>query len=136
VIAQVVARWLPTAAFVVVLAGCQEEPQRACTLIGCSSGLQLEMEARPGAPFRIEAEVPGTSGRYVVRCDDPQACARVFLQDFTPERLRIHVIAEDGGGRWLAEPVYVETRPNGPGCPPVCRVGRVVVRAAGTERGP
>ncbi|MFN2431949.1 MAG: hypothetical protein ABR599_03885 [Gemmatimonadota bacterium] len=113
-------------AFTAIACGGDGEP-RACTLIGCSSGLQVELESPPAAPFRIEASAVGSGGRYVVECTDTEACRSVLLQDFTPAQVRIRTVSADGAMAWLAEPVYRENRPNGAGCPPVCRVATVVV---------
>ena len=114
-----------------LLMGCQQPgdggEQRACTLMGCSSGLQVEIRSPPEGAFRLEAEAPGSSGRYVVPCADGASCRNVLLQDFTPSQVRIRIVSDDGEAAWLAEPVYRDHRPNGPGCPPVCRIGSVVV---------
>lgn len=133
------ARWVWTLLLGAAAAGlaCEgDEAPQACTLIACSSGLQVDLDVTPAGGFRVEAEVPGTPGRYVVECEEGAACARVFFSDFTPGRVRISVVTEDGASRWLAEPVYAEHRPNGPGCPPTCRVGRVRVPGTQTRSGP
>ena len=119
----------------VALAGCGESREtRMCTLVGCSSGLQVDLESTP-VPFRIEARVPGSSSRYVAECTGREPCTTVFFEDFTPASVRIQLIADGDTARWLAEPVYVEERPNGPDCPPVCRIGRVRVPATANAAG-
>ena len=111
------------------LSSCQaiSGPQ-ACTLIGCNSGLEVVLEAPPTVPFRIEAELPGQPGRRVVNCPDPDQCGgRAFFADFTPEQVRIHVVTSSDTQAYEVRPTYAEHRPNGSGCPPLCRNARVVL---------
>jgi hypothetical protein len=118
------------------LAGCGESREtQLCTLVGCSSGLQVDLEST-AVPFRIEARVPGSSSHYVAECTERAPCTTVFFEDFTPASVRLQLIAEGDTARWLAEPVYVAERPNGPNCPPVCRIGRVRVPATPNVDGP
>jgi hypothetical protein len=118
-----------------LLAGCGSsatDPPHVCTRAGCSSGLEVVLERTPPEPFRVELEVPGTPARFVYRCDEPARCAdRVFFADFTPDYVRIRVITGTDTVTQAAQPTYEELRPNGPDCPPTCRVARVRVAVPG-----
>jgi hypothetical protein len=113
----------------VALSSCQGVfGPRTCTLIGCNSGLEVVLEAPPTVPFRIEVEVPGQADRKVFQCPDPSRCEdRAIFSDFTPERVRIHVVTAAGTESYEVRPSYAEHRPNGSGCPPLCRTARVVL---------
>ena len=111
----------------VSISGCSRiiGPQN-CTLIGCNDGLEVVLDVAQTAPFRVEAELPGQSSRYVFDCTNRSQCSgRAFFADFTPDEVRIHVITESGTTTHLVRPVYSEHRPNGPDCPPRCRTARV-----------
>lgn len=95
---------------------------QACTLIGCDSGLEIILENEPAGPYRIEAFVYSDGPRYVYECSSTTGCQdRVFLADFTPDRIFIEVIRAGGTERYEVLPEYRESRPNGPNCPPLCR---------------
>lgn len=110
-------------------------PQRACTLIGCESGLTVVLDDAPAEPYRVEVSAPGETEPRVVECSSASPCGgRVFLRDFTPESATVRVVA---GGDTVARevrPTYETLQPNGPGCPPTCRQAevRVTLPAAGS----
>jgi hypothetical protein len=114
-----------------LLGGCagSSEPAQACTLIGCESGLEVELHATPGGGFEVEALAPGDTAPRRFECDPAVQCGgRAFFSGFTPESVTIRVLTEtDTLVRSLA-PVYDTLQPNGPGCPPTCR--RATVRIA------
>lgn len=92
-----------------------------CTLIGCDSGLLVELEAPPEAPYRIEAHVSGVSPRYVQVCQSQAACSPfTFFRAFIPDWAIIEVVSAVGTERYEVRPVYERVQPNGPGCDPVC----------------
>jgi hypothetical protein len=97
---------------------------RACTEIGCASGLYLDMRA-------VRKELP--AARRVRICID--AKCRTFdlanqivmmgakgLRD--KEEVTVRMVVLGGDGKVLARRRTVapvrRSRPNGPGCPPVC----------------
>ena len=103
------------------------QPPQVCTKIGCESGLRVELGGAPAGPFRVEVQAAGGGAARVFECPAGQRCEIAFFADFTPEEATIRVTA---GGRTTARtvrPTYERVQPNGPGCPPVCRQGRVRV---------
>lgn len=118
-----------TPAVALLLAACQPIlGSGTCTLIGCTSGLEVELSARPAGPYRIEAFVDGAGARYVYDCADPAACLGVAIfSDFTPSWATVQVTTAAGTRRFEVRPQYRESRPNGGECPPVCRTARVTL---------
>lgn len=102
---------------------------RVCTLIGCDTGLTVEVAGAPAGPYRIELEVPGEAQRRVIRCDTPGACAPAFFE-VAPEVATVHLVTAAGTRSQQVRPDYRVTQPNGPDCPPRCRQARVLVAAA------
>ena len=51
----------------------------------------------------------------------------VSFTGFTPDNLGVVVSWYDTGINVSARPKYRESRPNGPGCDPVCRTGEIVI---------
>lgn len=95
----------------------------ACTLIGCHSGIEVIVEDPPESPYRVSASVAGTTTRYVYECPSEAGCAdRIFFPDYTPDRVFIEVTSAAGTIRYEVLPDYAESQPNGPNCPPLCRI--------------
>lgn len=95
-----------------------------CTLIGCSSGLTVELQGPPTAPFTLTATAAGTTESIV--CEEVTGCA-LFFEDFTPPQV---TISYESGGEEVEQtfsPSYSRSRPNGEGCPPECLNGTVVL---------
>lgn len=118
---------LVVAAVAAACSNSSSQPPQVCTQIGCESGLQVELSGAPAGPFRVEAQAAGDGAPRVFECPAGGRCESAFFADFTPEEATIRVIA---GGRTTARtvrPTYERVQPNGPGCPPVCRQGRVRV---------
>ena len=129
------------------LAGCtlgQTPPgDRMCTLIGCGPSLEIVLVG-DYVPTDFSMNLASPSGSLVnVRCTegtarfDPPEAARwspacpaggVSLQDFTPEQLSVSLEWSEGEVTQDFNPVYFESRPNGPACEPVCRTARVELR--------
>lgn len=122
-------------AIVPLIAACSHSaaPQRACTLIGCESGLEIRLDAPPAGAYRVEVGSPGVAEPRVQACDPATRCdGRVYFRDFTPEVATIRVIAGADTLTRTLRPSYETLRPNGPDCPPTCR--RAEVRIAGTRK--
>lgn len=100
--------------------------ERVCTLIGCSSGLNIAIEGAADGPFRIEA----TDGSTMQEFDCPAGarCERVTFDDFLPESVTVRVIAAGDTAITTSRPTYTTLQPNGPGCPPSCRQATVTAR--------
>lgn len=122
-------RWLRLAVlFGVVAAGCSRpsRPGRVCTRIGCESGLEIQLDRTPAGAFRVEARAPGDAAPRVFECPAAGQCGgRVFFRDFTPDSATIRVIVGADTIVRSVRPAYEIVQPNGPGCPPTCRQGRV-----------
>jgi hypothetical protein len=99
---------------------------RACTQIGCASGLQVVIDGAPAGAFRVEARAEDGEER-ARECAAPEACGRIFFADFVPPAVTVRVIAGDAVSSTTVRPDVVTLQPNGPGCPPTCRVARVEV---------
>lgn len=98
---------------------------RVCTLIGCRSGLSVELEGTPAVPFTLTATAGDTTESIV--CDQRTGC-RLFFEDFTPAQV---IISYESGGEEIERtfnPSYSRSRPNGEGCPPECLNGTVVLQ--------
>jgi hypothetical protein len=125
-------------------------PGRACTTIGCQDGLVVRVlptEAWPPGEYRFDIEQDGARvtctgtlplppcDRRGLACDAPapmivesgcalEPAAHAFgdvIFSTTPAEVSIvvtHQGQQVGAGRW--RPVYQTSRPNGPGCEPVC----------------
>ncbi|HEX2094696.1 MAG TPA: hypothetical protein VHG28_19985 [Longimicrobiaceae bacterium] len=117
-----------------LLPECQDIPgPGACTLIGCESGLAVELVGAPAGPYRIEAYVREDGPRQVFDCPDPARClGEAFFAGFTPEVVTIRVTTASGTVTRTFRPEYRKSRPNGPDCPPECVQARVRVETAGS----
>ena len=108
-------------------------PAVACTLIGCEDQLVLRLTGAPVGPFRVVLEAPsaGDSARRSFDCPAGQRCTDLPFPGFMPERVTARIIA--GGDTTVQElrPVYRTEYPNGPQCPPGCRIARETVTVRG-----
>jgi hypothetical protein len=116
-----------------LLSGCQtapasDPPMQICTKIGCSDGLTVVVENAPPVPYTVEAALPDGTSR-TAQCDASPGCDEgVFLADVTADEVTVRITASAGTSSQVVRPEYVETQPNGPGCPPTCKQARVQVR--------
>jgi hypothetical protein len=108
----------------VVSLGCNVYP-RACTEIGCNDGLSVEITGTIAGRTTIEVAAAGQTTR-TFECNPGQAC-RGFLDNYMPAQATITVRMPDRTVERSVSPQYVESRPNGEGCPPVCRQATVQV---------
>lgn len=112
------------------LAGCAPREVQ-CTLIGCVDGLSVSFTGAQPASYTLEARAAGHEP-VIVDCSSDQATFQcrpdgTFLADFTPEEVTLHITWDGGEVERTVRPVYTESRPNGPDCPPVCRSGQVTI---------
>jgi hypothetical protein len=109
-------------------------PAVACTLIGCEDQLVLRLSGAPAGPFRVVLEAPGTgdSARRTFDCPAGQRCTDIPFTGFMPASVTARIIA--GGDTTVQElrPVYRTEYPNGPQCPPGCRIARESVTVRGS----
>ncbi|HET9986072.1 MAG TPA: hypothetical protein VFQ38_20900 [Longimicrobiales bacterium] len=119
-------------ALAALLAACSRSaaPQRACTLIGCESGLAVRLDAPPAGAYRVEATGPGAPSPRVQECDAATRCGgHIYFRDFTPDVATIRIVAGADTVTRTVRPSYKTLQPNGPDCPPTCR--RAEVRIGG-----
>lgn len=106
--------------------------EQACTLIGCSDGLVVRVAGLTEGTATIELKSVGRPP-IVLTCDGPAHCAAgVQFENETPAQATITVTSGDRVQAMEAEPVYVKSRPNGPGCEPECRQATVTVTLSAT----
>lgn len=113
-----------------------------CTLIGCSSSLEIALvgDYLP-TDFTVRITSPD-AGSISVHCIDGSAdfdpadasrwspacpAGGLSLRDFTPVELSTTVSWSEGEVTQDFRPLYSESRPNGPGCEPICRSARLQV---------
>ena len=119
-----------TAALVAAAACSAPVPPRACTEIGCDSGITLEFTGTLPESFTVTARVDGQVVA-TVQCNAQRACPQAFLAGVTAPRVEIHVTGTGLDVRREVTPSYVTTQPNGPGCPPTCTQARVRIDVTG-----
>ena len=77
---------LPSSDTVAAVACSGLGPDGDRTLIGCSSGLEVQLSSIPAGPCRVEAFVREGDPPYVLECPGAAECGgRAFFADFTPE---------------------------------------------------
>ena len=112
----------------VLVVGCESLGLVDCTLIGCESGLRVDFQTAPTGAYRVEVQAAGASEVLAFDCADPARCRPgAFFRDFTAPAATITVTTARGTVRRAVQLSYVTSRPNGEGCPPVCRQASVTV---------
>jgi len=101
--------------------------ERLCTLIGCSSGLGVELAAPVPAGSVVEVTAD-TGETRSVECGTDQLCEfGVFFDDFTPSHVTVRVQTPTGTTTVEFDPHYEKYQPNGGGCGPICLQAHVEV---------
>jgi hypothetical protein len=111
-------------------AGC-DSPTEVCTLIGCLSGLTVQLNSLPVGSFTVEV-LPEVALEnppiYRVECpgvSEPCSSA-IRFPDLFPARVRVRVTTSLGTITHPATNVsYNTTYPNGRQCSPACRRGTI-----------
>jgi hypothetical protein len=119
-----------TAAAVALLAGCTGGINGACTLIGCQSGLTVNLAQAPAGSYSIEVFTPSSQNgaHYVFQCASAASCGTTaFFAEFTPASVVVRITTETGGREEYVTPSYQKSRPNGPNCGPECIQATVTV---------
>ena len=107
--------------------GCDGVGPTACTLIGCTGGLVVEVTGAPGqTPVMVVVTAPDGSTRSAT-CSSATGTCPVSFPDFTPASVTVRVSTGTRTTEETRQPMYDVTRPNGPACPPECRNARVTV---------
>ena len=124
-------RFLSSAA-VALLAGCTGIFDGTCTLIGCDSGLSVQLAQVPAGAYRIEVFSGSGGAHYVFECANAAQCGTAaFFADYTPASVTIRVTTAAGTREQTAQPAYSTNRPNGPDCEPTCTQAAVTVAFPG-----
>jgi len=104
---------------------------KACTEIGCRSGLQVNFDAPATGVLRVEVRVngPGSQPVLVYECGAAAlGCANgAFFDDFDAPAALITVVSANSSQSTNVELDYIVTHPNGEDCPPDCSNATVVV---------
>jgi hypothetical protein len=119
---------LAAAALGLLVFACSPAPQpveRACTRMGCEDGLAVELAGAPPPPFRVEVRAGGAP--QVRECPTREECAQLFFPGVAAEEVTVEVIAAGARTTRTLRPEISSVQPNGAGCPPTCRQGRVRV---------
>jgi hypothetical protein len=96
----------------------------ACTEIGCNDIAQVEFAEAPSGRVVVRMCVEDRCQRSVSRGQPPVALG-IPLPQSTGESVRVSVTVRRNGrtvARAAEQIPMTTTRPNGPDCPPVCRV--------------
>lgn len=114
-------------ALAVATAACRGEGPMACTEIGCSDGLNVELTGTLPPSFTVavlgEDQVLGR-----MDCPSSATCGRhLFFENVAAQRVRLVVTVAGVSRSYERTPEWRATRPNGPGCEPVCRQASVSV---------
>ena len=112
-------------ALVIGTGGCGLTDHGPCTLIGCEGGLWIQLGEATAGPVAARATLPdGTV--LETECAGEHACGSgLFFADVTAPSVVLEV-EMDGVIRTLdVDLTYVESRPNGPDCPPACPIATV-----------
>ena len=109
------------------LAACagNQEPQRACTLIGCNDGLNVTVNSALQQNISVTVK-SGAQTLHTFTCSPGQPCVS-FLDNQTPSNITVQVTTSAGTISRDYTPEYKVSRPNGPGCDPECRQATVTV---------
>lgn len=124
-------RALITASVVGAVTACSS-PAEVCTLIGCSSGLTVQLTSPPVGAYSVEIlpDAPAGNATYRVECGGaaPPCAAEVFFPDLIVSSARVRVTTTLGTVTHDVGPVTYRTSfPNGPQCDPGCRRATVTV---------
>lgn len=121
-----------SAAMLILGAPACDSPTGVCTLIGCSSGLLVRLNALPTGPFQVDvfAGAPDVSPSYRYECvPGPSGCLQeIFFSGLVARHAFIRVTTDDGTALHEILDLHYEThRPNGPRCEPTCRTAETTV---------
>jgi hypothetical protein len=117
----------------VVPAACETPTGAACTLIGCSDGLTVEVHATSGMRVEVKASAAGDEMRTGTCTVLPSGTCTVRFDDFKPESVSLVVSSEGQPATVTVTPTYEVVQPNGPDCPPACHQATVSVELGGAR---
>ena len=100
-----------------------------CLLIGCPSGLELDFNTPPVAPYRVElfSTTPNESPVFVYDCPDITRCSKApRFENYYPARTFVRITYQGKTATNELQPQYTESEINGTGCG-TCRRGTAKV---------
>ena len=117
-------------AVVIPLAGCLEVP-RACTEIGCTDGVSIELQDAAGQPLEgLSGTLTFDGQALAFDCGDDTGGGNdpgvtclggsIWLDLATPDTIDYAIDYEGATHTGQVSLDYEELQPNGPDCPPVC----------------
>jgi hypothetical protein len=114
-----------------ISSGCEETgigDGQVCTQIGCDDGVTVQLsDERPDSvslTLYLNSETEAFSS---IECADAGNMCAIRTDGFTPETITV-VLEWDGEEfRQTYTPQYQRFQPNGPNCPPVCKISNVVI---------
>ena len=101
------------------------EPQLGCTLIGCTDGLNVVVNAALQQDFTVTVTSGGQT-LHTFTCRSGQSC-HAFVENKTPATVTVALATGMGPVSKEFTPEYKINKPNGPNCPPDCRQATVTV---------
>lgn len=111
-------RGLALGPLLVAAVGCNPFDLEGCTLIGCTSVLEVELTGPLEYPFTLT--VSGEGDSRSVECTAQEPCTGARFEDFTPDRATIVYESAGRGAEWTLALEYRRWRPNGDDCEPEC----------------
>ncbi len=115
---------------VIAITSCapREPEPRACTMIGCESGVAVDLSAVPSGAYSAEPPPLPDGAPTLKQCTTAAACGRsLFFEGVATDSVAIRLTTSEGTRTLRARAEYVTSRPNGPQCDPTCRQARVAV---------
>lgn len=115
---------------VIAITSCapRETETRACTMIGCESGVAVDLSALPSGAFSVELTPLPDGAPTLKQCTTAAACGRsLFFAGVATDSVAIRLATSAGTRTVRARAEYVTSQPNGPQCDPTCRQARVAV---------
>ena len=106
-----------------------------CSLVGCANALTVQLSGDIPSVYTVTL-VPKDGVSYSLTCRTDETLWRqpffchgdkARFRDLTPKEATIVVEWDGGAMMQVVRPTYEEYMPNGPGCPPTCRAGSVVI---------
>jgi hypothetical protein len=118
--------------------GCDFE--HVCTLVGCESSLNVHLEGAMPDTFTVTAKVPERPDSVIQcpqewgDCRDEEWNGLVWFFGLVVPEVTIEVAWDSFAVTQTFQPEYGVVRPNGPDCPPECRVAGVTLQQSKLRR--
>ncbi len=132
--------WLAAASLVTAFAGCNSL-SHACTLVGCTDQLTVNIRRSVPSRYQVNLTIDGQSAQFTCDNGTPRGAVGVTVALCGPNSFvivgapsTVHVILPCGVGPDDAgvndcggdlKPTYIVAQPNGPDCEPTCKQATV-----------